>query len=32
VPEGTSRIRLSVCAHHRPEEIDRLVDTLVAAL
>lgn len=32
VPEGTSRIRLSVCAHHRPEEIDQLVDALVAAL
>lgn len=32
VPEGTSRIRLSVSAHHQLAEIDRLVDALVAAL
>ena len=32
VPEGTSRIRLSACAHHRPDQIDRLADVLAAAL
>lgn len=32
VPEGTSRIRFTLSAHHRPEDVDRLAEVVRAAL
>jgi 8-amino-7-oxononanoate synthase len=32
VPEGTARLRITLCAEHTHSEIDQLLETLQAAL